>query len=557
MNESVLDFIKEQKWKWRASGDELEIPCPFPSCPNSGQKQFYINKNTGVWFCHRCGKKGKNVKELGFQLGLITLQDPIKTTHIFIPQNKVQEMHEQLLTNAPAMDYLTRLRGFKKSSILQFKLGYKSLPDGEAIVYPYFDETEACVGIKYKFFKGGNSKARFEKGSKIQLYNLHRVNLKEPLIITEGEDDAITAWQFGYENVGSVPTGANGATEWVEQLSEGVGFTLCFDRDQAGQEGSRKLGERLGLSRCKQAYPRLKDLNEYLQCGATKEEVEAVFNTAEPMFKAPVTDISAYLEDAKEVLLDPEKFRGISTGWENIDEILGGIRMGEVTSASGITGHGKTTFSMALVGNIVGQDIKSLIISPEMREQYLLLELANNYFRRKITKVEELEEFIDATKDKIHIAKVFDTWTERKDQSILDRVFDIVDFSVKNRGVQFVLLDHLRLFLNPKSQESERFAIDEFMQRCVHCVIKNKIHIWLVVQPKGLGSDQRKVTIHDLKGSSNIIQDSHNVVLIHRNDDEKKGNLVEVEVGKNREFGTCGTAVLEFDLKSKSNYLEI
>jgi replicative DNA helicase len=78
-----------------------------------------------------------------------------------------------------------------------------------------------------------------------------------------------------------------------------------------------------------------------------------------------------------------------------------------------------------------------------------------------------------------------------------------------------------------------------------------------VVQPKNLAANQRKVSAVDLKGSSNIGQDAHNIVLIHRNMDSKKNNnLVEIEVAKNRELGTCGTISLEFDTNSKANYYE-
>ncbi len=116
----------------------------------------------------------------------------------------------------------------------------------------------------------------------------------------------------------------------------------------------------------------------------------------------------------------------------------------------------------------------------------------------------------------------------------------------------------MRLLINIKNQEGERFAIDEFMQKCVRTAIAQNVHIWLIVQPKNLPANQRKITMHDLKGSGNIGQDAHNIVLIHRNVDKKRDtNIVEFDVAKVRSrAGNLGSFQLSFNTKSKANYYE-
>lgn len=558
--ENIIEFVTKNKLgKYRLSGDQIEIGCPNKKCANNGQPQFYLNKNTGAYFCHRCGWKGANLKSLSYKLGLVDLQKPVEAEHIFIPSKDIEAMQEALWNNEPAMDYLCDVRGFKEATIEQFRLGYKEFDNNPVIVIPFFDKTEACVGMKYYFFTHpkGMSKMRFEKNSKIQAFNLNMVNLKNDVVITEGEFDAISAWQYGYQNVLSIPNGVNGINEWTKDLEDTNKFLVCFDNDSAGEEGAKKFADTLGRARCYRVYPRLKDLNEYLQHGVDKSEIDLIFAAAKPMFEAPITDISNYIDAAVESLGNPAKDKGCSTGWTTVDALMGGIRQGEVTVTSGITGHGKTTFALAVIANLHRQGVKSLIISPEMPEKDLLLSLARNHYRRKLVEKDkkDVETFGQELKGNIHIANVYNEWTSKRGDRTIDHIFDLIDHSVRHHGIKFILIDHLRFFLNPKEQEGERFCIDQFMQKCVHTAIKAKAHIWLVVQPKNLPSKQAKMTMMDLKGSSNIGQDAHNVILVHR--DPQKDKFVVIDVAKNRKFGLCGSVPLSFDTASMANYYEI
>ena len=560
-----VEFVKTQGWKFRVSGDELEIACPFDSCPNKGQPQFYINKHTGKWICFRCDNKGNNLKSLAFKLKLVQLQEPLDSASIFVPQQEVAKMHKMLLGTKDAMDYLLLQRCHKESAIKQFQLGIKIVDGEPAIVFPIFDKNLHCVGMHYDFYRrpSGLPKYKFEKNSKKQLYNLAYVDLSQPLIITEGYHDAISAWEYGLENVGSIPNGANSYSgEWTQELNGCERFILAFDNDPAGVEGAKKLGEQLGLSKCYRVQLRVKDLNDAAQHEIPKEEVLKWFGSPEPMFKVPVMNLSAYEEDVKATLENPDDYRGYSTGWKMFDYHIGGIKKPGVTVFSGITKHGKSSFSHALIGNLIRQGIKCLIISPEMAEADIVLDLASNFYKERVSQYDKVHEFIEKVQENVFIANVFNQWTEDKPDSLLKNVFDLVDYSAKNLGVEFVLIDHMRLFINPPTSGDERFYTERFMKKCVLASIASKIHVWLVVQPGKLDvikGKVRKLTYNDLKGTANITQDASNIVLIHRDvDDSKEMNLVEVEVcGVRSKLGQTGTFALEFDTKSKANYYEV
>jgi len=550
----VTDFFKEQRIDYKISGKEAVVGCLFKDCPNYDQKQMYINVMTGAYYCHRCGKKGRNLKQLQYALGLISLKDPVKTKFITIPESDIIKYHKAALENPMALEYLTEHRCLTEDTIKHFRLGYTVKDGAPIIIIPYFDKNNVCVGMKYDYFTRppGLPKYTKETGTKTQLFNLQNIDLTQPLVITEGEYDAMSGYQYGYTNIGSVPNGSQGANGWGEEINRAKKFILCFDNDSAGQGGAELLAQNLGPSKCVRVYPRTKDLNDALQLGISKEEIDSWFKEETPFFNAPVTSIQEYVGKAVCFLEDTTQSKGYSTGWDTFDYLLGGIRLKETTVISGKTGNGKTTFGMALIGNLLKVGIKCLIVSPEMREEKLLIELANNFYRKQASP-EEIQKFTKRYQNDVFLANVYGKWTENRDESLMTMLFNLIDYASEQQGIKFVFIDHLRLFTS-SSQEKERADIDEFMRKCVKSAVVNDLHIFIVVQPRKLPPGQRKVTMADLKGSVNIEQDTSNVLLIHR---EEGSDVVEFNLEKNREFGTVGEFKLRFNKESKANYEEI
>jgi len=558
---AAIDFVAQQNWTHKLSGDEIVVPCPFEDCPNVGQPQLYINRESGKWFCHRCGSKGGNLKQLQFRLGLISMKEPVKSSHISIPLGEVESLANALLFHKEAMSYLTDVRGFTPQTIIEARLGYKAHEFGDVISIPMFDKDQnyfpaaQCVGMKYYFYKrtGDMPKMLWEKDSKKTLFNLHRVNLKEPLIITEGEFDALSLWQCGYKNVGSVPNGAQGCGDWTEDITGAPEYLLGFDNDSAGNDGVKKLGASLGLSRCSRVYPRLKDWNEYLQCGADVGAIKECFDLKEPMVKAPFTSLSRFVDEALFQMTHADKAKGCPSGWKALDNIIGGFRYGEHTIVTGSTGNGKSTWLECLTGELAKKntDWKFLIISGEEKGSKILRTLASNYFKRPASSG-DIVNFQRNNEGRFYIHNIHDEWSEDDDQIGLKGVFDIVELYIKQLKVNFIIIDHAHLFIREGANEIE--DIRYYVQKTRRLVSQNPIHIASVVQPTKLGRDQRKVKMANLRGSVLWEQGAWNVITVHR--DDEKNHLVEFEVEKNREFGTLGLFHLTFDVSSKANYYE-
>lgn len=552
MQESILDLAKQLGWKYRVSGQgELNSPCPFPSC-DSQEDKFYVEVKTGKWCCFKCNEKGGSLKSLKFKLGLVQLQEPVKE-NIVIPDHIIEGYQTSLLNTDDALDYLTRIRGFNEETIKQFHLGYTEKDHQRSIVIPIYDTKKRCVGCKYYFYKSEEGpKIKYEKGSRKQFFNLQVIDFTKPILITEGEWDCMSAWQAGYRNTGSIPNGAKSISEeWVNEISHGTEYLLCFDNDIDGEAGANSLANLIGVSKCKRVHPRLKDFNDYLQYGI-EEKIHECIDSAESMYVPPNTSVSTYVERAIREIDDPVAERGCPTGWTELDRVLGGIRNGELTILTGKTGNGKSTWGYALQSNLLKSNWgwKILTVSGEDKGSKVIRKLVSSFYNKKATP-EDLIEFERSYSNEVHILNPFNQWESKDLQMGTDKLFDTIEFYV-GQGFNFFFIDHAHIFIHEGENEIEE--VHKFVQRARKVVLNHPIHILLVVQPTKLPPKVDRVKMQHLRGSVIWEQSCWNCITVHRvNEDD---HLVRFEIEKNREWGRLGEFALQFDMETQANYHE-
>ena len=102
-----------------------------------------------------------------------------------------------------------------------------------------------------------------------------------------------------------------------------------------------------------------------------------------------------------------------------------------------------------------------------------------------------------------------------------------MSYASRKYDVKYVLLDHLHFFINRQS-ENETRDISEFMFNIVALGRKLNVNIWLVAHPAKLDNQKGKVCMNDIKGSSSIKQDAHNVITIRRDKEKEKEGDNEV-----------------------------
>ena len=106
----------------------------------------------------------------------------------------------------------------EKRNISKSTLDYVGVKEnGNCIVFEYRNELGEHLANKYRKTKKSNGpKMWFEKDTNVNtLFNMDKVNVSEPLLITEGEIDCLSAIEAGFKNSVSIPSGVNGTNEWI------------------------------------------------------------------------------------------------------------------------------------------------------------------------------------------------------------------------------------------------------------------------------------------------------------------------------------------------------
>ena len=148
---------------------------------------------------------------------------------------------------------------------------------------------------------------------------------------------------------------------------------ICYDSDEAGEEGVKKVVEKLGKDRCfllkipQTGSGKRIDINDFLVAGGTKEQFIEFKKDAKRTGSAldAIKHISEFNQELRDKLLNGD-YRGISTGYGKLDEILGGFRKGRLVIVSGLTSTGKTTFSQNLSLSLSCRGVSNVFISMEM-----------------------------------------------------------------------------------------------------------------------------------------------------------------------------------------------
>ena len=173
------------------------------------------------------------------------------------------------------------------------------------IVFNYYDTNDVLCLVKYrpshKIDKSkGEIKTWCQKDADTSplLFNMNRVNISEPLLITEGEIDCLAAIEAGYSNAVSIPFGSQNF-QWIEYnwdwLEQFENIIICSDNDEAGVKMRKEAIPRLGSWRTRyieipHTYKlknaaktvSMKDLNEVLYYMGKEAVINLIENAQDP-----------------------------------------------------------------------------------------------------------------------------------------------------------------------------------------------------------------------------------------------------------------------------------
>jgi twinkle protein len=381
------------------------------------------------------------------------------------------------------------------------------------------------------------------------LFGIGAVSSKA-LIICFGEFDALSAHQMtGYAAISPMNDDA-AYNHILGNLDSLEGYSVIYvvpDNDKSGAETLDQVLNVLDLSVVKVVKLPLdvKDVNDMLMQGRGEEFKKVLWAGNPPNLKF-IRSQATVTESTLKLMDNPSAFVGYSTGWEEYDDIAGGVRPGEIVTVGARTSMGKSTFSRAMAHRLQEhgvlfcgyegrQDVDNILFASLEAQQPLLSMLRSGDAKQQAMAKHWVKQWGEASQI---------SWVNT-DMSDLKSFLRGLATHVKISGQKIVVLDHLHYLVNSMPGLQERQAIDTFMLRLHEAVVKLDVCAILVSHVSRnkdkAGKDRTDFNIGDYAGSSGIEKYSDVCVGLVG---ERYDPNVTITIEKNRLFGRRG----EFNL---------
>jgi replicative DNA helicase len=227
--------------------------------------------------------------------------------------------------------------------------------------------------------------------------------------------------------------------------------------------------------------------------------------------------LAEFEEEAMEYIKNQGKYTGVSTGYENVDALLGSFLPGELLTIGGDTGHGKSIFAMNIAQNVY----------ENLKKPVLMVNL-------ELTRNQAVQRFYNLSGEDHDYAGIM----VQRSSAVKYKDIDILMKKAKAEGCALVVIDHLHFF--SRSSDNSVQELSRIMKHFKECAVQNDLPVILlshvtptrVMDSEGNVKKVNRPGLHNFKGSSSIEQDSDMVGFVFRNDDSPKS--IEFYMRKNR-----------------------
>lgn len=247
----LKEYLTRKGIAFRECNGELIAQCLFNGCDSdskNGEAHLYFNAETSQYVCKKCGASGNIftlAKHLGDSINNIALNPPKKRLSKF-DANLVEKCHQAL--PAHIRQYLNA-RGIPDALINEFKLGWGKFYKKWWITIPIKDESGAFKFFKLRKDPDNNDDETpkyitYPRGAEAQIYGWETLqNTNGRVVICEGEFDRLVLLSKGIPAITSTHGAGTFKKEWVGKIGKERKFYVCFDKDDAGRKGAKKVAE--------------------------------------------------------------------------------------------------------------------------------------------------------------------------------------------------------------------------------------------------------------------------------------------------------------------------
>lgn len=517
--EDAERFASHMGIKAKRRGNELTfVWCPYCQGGGKDKNTFSINLDSGQYKCLRasCSAQGNMItlaRDFGFSLGRdADLYYGLKWQRFKTYEKKP----EDIVIRDKAVEYMAG-RGISREITERYHI--TTLKDDENILmFPFYDPENKLQFIKYRntaYQKGQDgSKEWCEKDSKPILFGMAQCNPEEnkTLIMTEGQIDSLSVAEAGYQNAVSVPTGKNGFTwvphcwDWLQSFEKLIIFgdfekgsiTLLADMK------SRFNGQVWHVR--PEDYQDCKDANEILQKYG-KEGIKACIENAERETDAHVIRM-ADVEPA-----DLSSMQHISTGFTQLDKLIGGFYFGQVILISGRRGKGKSTLASQFMCGALHAGQSCLAYSGELIHsnfrEWMDRQLAGPANLKQICNESGKNDWTlqEWQRNRLHDWYFHTMWLY-DDANVggeeTESLIQTVEKAVREYGIRVVLLDNLMTALEENLSADLNRLQSNFVRQLARIARKYNVIIFLIAHPRKRKGDGGDFDADDVMGSGNI-----------------------------------------------------
>lgn len=553
-----------------SNSGQVKTYCPKPECEHKKSKNercLSVNIDKGQYNCHHCGWSG-GVKINAPKRTEIEYETPKWTNNTNLPNNVLEWFKKRRISQKIL---IKQKISHEKEYMPQEK---REVP---TIQFPYFLNGEV-VNVKYRTV---DKKFKLVSGAKLILYNLDSIQESKECLIVEGEIDALSFLEAGYDAVLSVPNGASKGNQrldyidnCIEQLEKINKFYIGVDNDEPGRALKNELIRRFGDDKCFTLdYKDCKDGNEYLvKYGPL--ELRALIENAQPVPIEGVFTANDFEKEIEDIYTNGLP-KGETIGIDEFDSHIS-FMPGQMTIITGIPNHGKSEFLDFVHARLaVFKGWRYGIFSPEnfpiqLHLSKLIEKIIGKpfgiYGKHLYSRMNDSEK--NAAREFIN--KHFFFIRPDDENFSLDNIIAKTNQLILRHGINSLIIDPWNTLEHqvPKGMNPTEYISNQ-LSKLTSLKQRKNIHLFIVAHPTKIKKDKNGKyeipNLYDISGSANFFNKTDNGMCVYRDFDEGK-TLVFIQKIKFKHLGKVGRVDFKYDilsgrynhvdsLEDKSNYL--
>ena len=563
-------YIEDFQYLLSSGKKRVRSICPFCNERRSNKKDkcLSIDTESGAYYCHYCNAKGYFKSKLDETLSKDRKLYKPKKMNFVKPKAKNKEM-EQVFAD-PFLQYFQE-RGISKEALIKARVTQETefMPQvGRnigCIAFNYYVEDE-LINIKYRT---RNKDFKLISGAEKVPYNINSIapesfnpDEEKSCLFVEGEIDALTYIECGFEHVVSVPNGANTNLEYLDKFIDSHFDKLdCIyisvDNDKKGVECRNELIRRFGSEMCKLVeYPKpCKDINEVLVQFGREAVEECVRNAKDckPDGIQELVDVEAALDDIFEHGFE----KGATFGIPSLDDIFS-VKTGLLHIVTGVPSHGKSfMLNYLLIRLNLLHDWKVAFFSPEFYPvSHHIAQTIETYGGQRFCKENYTIPVYEKMKDYLARNMFYIDPNDTDINSVMERA----KYLIRKKGIKVLVIDPFNALTDKerKNQKQDEY-ISEFLQKLRWFCRKYDVAGFIIMHPtklQKLENGQYPVCdLYNCKGASEINDKADVGITVWRNKEEDYAEL-HITKMKFRNLGKNGHATFKFNINN-GRYVEI